>query len=270
MMSAAERCCTSRPERPATSLLTSMLWAMLLFPSVSCLQLSSARISSGTRTSSSILGGGKPSVLHHASARPTTTTTGTTTTLHMLQNACHATRTKNPTCSTGARARQSTSSSRCRHSWRRTSPSVSAVLPAQRSALFSSPGAGMDGDGSDGKKNKGSGDGAGRWIRRLNPIPLVKKVVASMVAFQAAFRARFAALPRKAKMVVLAQLLALGLVVGSVGHKVYVNTVQEHGRDQARPVEVPYSTFMDMAEISGKGHVPGLSLIHISEPTRPY
>ena len=115
----------------------------------------------------------------------------------------------------------------------------------------------MDGDGSDGKKNKGSGDGAGRWIRRLNPIPLVKKVVASMVAFQAAFRARFAALPRKAKMVVLAQVLALGLVVGSVGHKVYVNTVQEHGRDQARPVEVPYSTFMDMAEISGKGHVPG-------------
>ena len=206
-----------------------MLWAMLLFPSVSCLQLSSARIPSGTR----ILSGGKPSVMHHASARPTTrtrstctgstrsTTGGTSTTLHVLQNAWHA-RATNPT-----------------------------------SALFSSPGASMDGDGSDGKKKKGSGDGAGRWIRRLNPVPLVKKVVASMVAFQATFRARFAALPRKAKMVVLAQLLALGLVVGSVGHKVYVNTVQEHGGDQARPVEVPYSTFMDMAEISGKGHVPG-------------
>jgi len=212
MMAVPERCCTSRPERPATPLL--MLWAVLLFPSVSCLQLSS-HISSGTR----ILGVGTPS-LHvlHASTRPTTTTS---TTLHVLQNTWHA-----------------------------------KTLPAQRSALFSSPGTSVDGDGRDGKKKGGrGGGGGGRWIGRLNPIPRVKKLVSNIIAFQTAFRTRFAALPRKAKMVVLAQLLALGLVVGSVGQKVYVNTSQ--GQAAARPVEVPYSTFMDMTEISGKGHVPG-------------
>lgn len=144
-------------------------------------------------------------------------------------------------------------------SGRRPLPSPSALSPARRSALFISPGASADGDGSGGKKEReGRGRrGGGRWISILNPIPRVKKAVATMVAFQSAFRTRFAALPRKAKMVVLAQLLALGLVVGSVGRKVYVSTSQGQAAVAARPVEIPYSTFLDMAEISGKGHVPG-------------
>ena len=145
-------------------------------------------------------------------------------------------------------------------SWDRPPNSVSEPPPDQRrSALFSSsPGASVD--GGDGKKGRGGGQrggGGGRWISKLNPVPRVKKVVASIIAFQSAFRTRFAALPRKAKLMVLAQLLALGLVVGSVGRKVYVNTSQGQAAVAARPVEVPYSTFMDMAEISGKGHLPG-------------
>ena len=149
----------------------------------------------------------------------------------------------------------------CRGTFERSWRRQPQILPAQRrSALFSSsPDASIDGD--DGKKEREGGrrrsGGGGRWISKLNPVPRMKKIVASIIAFQAAFRTRFAALPRKAKLVVLAQLLALGLVVGSIGRKVYVNTSQGQAAVAARPVEVPYSTFMDMAEISGKGHVPG-------------
>lgn len=227
-MAAPERCRPSRFGRPVVHvpLWVSMLWAFLFVNTVwhvSCLQ--------------------QPSSSHRCGNGPTSYTgTGIRSGMPSMS---HATTVRS-------------SSGKFERSWRHRPQ----ILPAQRrSALFSSsPDASVD--GGDGKKERGEGGrrrggSGGRWISRLNPVPRVKKIVASIIAFQAAFRTRFAALPRKAKLVVLAQLLALGLVVGSVGRKVYVNTSQGQAAVAARPVEVPYSTFMDMAEISGKGHVPG-------------
>ena len=134
-----------------------------------------------------------------------------------------------PTSCTGIRSgvpcmSHATTVRACRGTFERSWRRQPQILPAQRrSALFSSsPDASIDGD--DGKKEREGGrrrsGGGGRWISKLNPVPRIKKIVASIIAFQAAFRTRFAALPRKAKLVVLAQLLALSLVVGSVGRKV--------------------------------------------------
>ena len=130
--------------------------------------------------------------------------------------------------------------------------SSSAPSSSPLSVLFSSPNAaansGSNGESSKSPKNSG-------WRGKLNPIPRVRRTVAAIIAFQAQFRARFAALPKKAKLLVLAQLMAMGLVCGAVGRKAYMQ-----GRSvtaATRPVEVPYSVFMDLAEQSGRGHAPG-------------
>lgn len=120
-----------------------------------------------------------------------------------------------------------------------------------RSRLFSSSQAA----GDDGSSKNNPKKGRGNFLRRLNPIPRIKKLVVSAVACQAVFRERFAGLPKKAKLVVCAQLMILGLVTGSVGRKMYV--AASGNTAVTRPVEVPYSMFMDLTESSGKGHVPG-------------
>lgn len=65
--------------------------------------------------------------------------------------------------------------------------------------------------------------------------------------------ARFAKLSRRAKAIVVMQIVALTFIFGSIGRKAYVNYQYSHGNAGAAgpPIELPYSSFMDLCEESG-------------------
>lgn len=109
------------------------------------------------------------------------------------------------------------------------------------------------------KTNESSEDGPKKKFPLPNPVTIVTNVVKSSIAFQATFRKKFSTLSRKAKLVVSLQLMALlfmlGFGVKNVGH-IVVSGRQPHTA-MTKPVEVPYSVFLNMVEKSGQGHVPG-------------
>jgi hypothetical protein len=83
--------------------------------------------------------------------------------------------------------------------------------------------------------------------------------VTKVIVAQSIFRKKFSALSKKGKLIVCLQLTALGLMFGAVT-KQAVNQRSARLRNgvvMEKPVEVPYSVFMDMVERSGKGHIPG-------------
>lgn len=93
-----------------------------------------------------------------------------------------------------------------------------------------------------------------------NPVLIVKSIFKSSMAFQMNFRKKFAALPRKAKAVVSLQLMALCLMLGYGARNISQVIVQRQSIPSTfsnKPVEVPYSVFLNMVEKSGEGHVPG-------------
>jgi len=89
----------------------------------------------------------------------------------------------------------------------------------------------------------------------------VQLIVARWVAFCATFKSRFARLSKKAKVLVTVQLLALTLLLGGVTRQVVVGGMNARGRGagitKMKPVETSYSSFLDLCEKSGKGHMPG-------------
>ncbi len=93
--------------------------------------------------------------------------------------------------------------------------------------------------------------------QKLNPIPVVLKFYTQINKAQSNFRVKFQSLSKKGKLVVSMQLLALMLIFGSATNQV-ISSVrsQNNGNmmkmERSKPVEVPYSVFMDMVEKSGK------------------
>jgi hypothetical protein len=95
-----------------------------------------------------------------------------------------------------------------------------------------------------------------------NPLAMAANLVKSSIQMQANFRKKFATLSRKGKMIVSIQLMVIGLFLGYGAKSVTTRVISGSGSNGAavvmqKPVEVPYSVFMDMVERSGKGHVPG-------------
>ena len=70
------------------------------------------------------------------------------------------------------------------------------------------------------------------------------------------FRAKFASLSKRAKTLVVAQLLIFTLVFGSLGKTVvekYYHPSSGAAASKRAPIEVPYSSFLALVEQSGSG-----------------
>jgi len=91
-----------------------------------------------------------------------------------------------------------------------------------------------------------------------NPFAMAANVFKSSIKFQANFRKKFATLGKKGKLIVSFQLMLVGLFFGYTGRTVTKTITGGSSRvAMEKPIEVPYSVFMDMIEKSGKGHTPG-------------
>lgn len=133
-----------------------------------------------------------------------------------------------------------------------------ALYPLYRHGLFLSK---TNGELSNNKLPSGNNK---KKFPVPNPLTLAAKMVKSSIKFQADFRKKFAALSRKGKIVVSIQLLVIGLFFGYSTKTVTRHVFHGGGGGaakmtvmQRKPMEVPYSVFMDMVERSGKGHAPG-------------
>jgi len=111
-----------------------------------------------------------------------------------------------------------------------------------RSALFASN------DSSPGNKRK---------FPVPNPFAVVANVFKSSIKFQANFRKKFGTLSKKGKLIVSFQLMIIGIMFGYTGRTVAKTIAGGPKIAMQKPIEVPYSVFMDMVEKSGKGHMPG-------------
>lgn len=90
--------------------------------------------------------------------------------------------------------------------------------------------------------------------KKLHPLILrIRLILLAIRNLPPKLKASYDRLSKRAKLilsfqlVVVASLLGWGIRSGVIYRKVAVN----------KPVEVPYSTFLDLAEVNGKGHVPG-------------
>ena len=93
-----------------------------------------------------------------------------------------------------------------------------------------------------------------RWQQ---PIQSMKRAMLSFINFvitaPSKFKLYYGKLSTKSKVILSIQLLALGLIFG-MGLK---TTSDVRSRTATRPVEVSYSTFLDLVDVNGKGHLPG-------------
>jgi len=121
-----------------------------------------------------------------------------------------------------------------------TVPSNAVAANGRRasSPLFSA----ATGGGDDSKK------------KRPNPVAKLRVALVRAAAFPGAFKKWFLALSKRGRLIVSLQLVALSLMFGVTGKAIYLKST---GRAVEKPTEVPYSTFMDLVEKSGKGHEPG-------------
>jgi ATP-dependent Zn protease len=92
--------------------------------------------------------------------------------------------------------------------------------------------------------NTADGDKPRRW-RKNNPVTkIVTKLVKSLVAYQSRTATRFQRLSKKAKRLVLMQLVVMGCLFGGAARNVQQ---QRHGVSPA-PIEIAYSSFLDLVE----------------------
>lgn len=119
---------------------------------------------------------------------------------------------------------------------------------ASTSALFSSPGEQQPDD---------AGDRAPKpWQRPFRALRrAVRALLAALLAFPGRLRAYFAKLTRKGRIIFAVQMFALAVLLGAGAR----SATEARAARRHRPVEVGYSTFLDLVDANGRGHVPGLS-----------
>ena len=139
----------------------------------------------------------------------------------------------------------------------------STLIPCrlQHTSLLSSPSNNninldlQDNNNVNGEGDKSSNNKSPK--RRKQPIQTIKQAILSfanlLITAPAKFKLYVSKLTRKGKIILAVQLMALGLVMG-MGIKTTTNAQM---RAANRPVEVGYSTFLDLVDVNGKGHTPG-------------
>lgn len=89
------------------------------------------------------------------------------------------------------------------------------------------------------------------------PIQSMKRAILSFTNFfmtaPSKFKLYYGKLTTRSKIIFSMQLLALGLIFG-MGLK---TSSDVRYRSANRPLEVSYSTFLDLVDVNGKGHLPG-------------
>lgn len=117
----------------------------------------------------------------------------------------------------------------------------------------------LDSNNENGKQPK-------KWRKlpgKFNPVTTILKLYNQSIKKVSKFRAKFKSLSKKGKLLFSLQLMALMIIFGFGSNRVITNvrissnTAGSVRSVRSRPVEVPYSVFMDMVEKSGKGHTPG-------------
>jgi len=137
----------------------------------------------------------------------------------------------------------------------------STLIPCrqQQTLLLSSPSNNINLDLQDNNNNNvnGEGDKSKSPKRRKQPIQTIKRAILSfvnlLITAPAKFKLYVSKLTKRGKIILAVQLMALGLVMG-MGIKTTTNAQM---RAANRPVEVGYSTFLDLVNVNGKGHTPG-------------
>lgn len=109
-------------------------------------------------------------------------------------------------------------------------------------------------NGSQLESSGGGNDGSKKSPKKWGaPLQSLKRLILSLVSFVVSFPAKFKSLTKRGRIILSVQLLALGLVLGA-GAK---SARDARLRSAARPVEVGYSTFLDLVDVNGRGHTPG-------------
>eukprot|EP00569_Conticribra_weissflogii_P015445 CAMPEP_0171398662 /NCGR_PEP_ID=MMETSP0880-20121228/6103_1 /TAXON_ID=67004 /ORGANISM="Thalassiosira weissflogii, Strain CCMP1336" /LENGTH=311 /DNA_ID=CAMNT_0011912707 /DNA_START=211 /DNA_END=1142 /DNA_ORIENTATION=- len=90
-----------------------------------------------------------------------------------------------------------------------------------------------------------------KWLK--SRLIALKSAFAFLLQSPSKFRSYYSKLTRRGKIILSVQLLALGMIMGA-GYK---SSVDAKARRANRPVEVGYSTFLDLVDVNGKGHTPG-------------
>lgn len=120
------------------------------------------------------------------------------------------------------------------------------IAPLFSSANGSSPSSEDDGGGGKSPQKQ-------RW----QPIKAIKVFIIKLIRFVTTapnkFWAFYGRLTKKGKIILAMQLMTLGLAMGAA----VKTTVTAKANQSNRPVEVSYSTFLDLVDVNGKGHVPG-------------
>jgi len=118
----------------------------------------------------------------------------------------------------------------------------------RHSPLLSSPESSLD------KPDEGKSPKNKKW---RNPILILRKILTrlinAIITSPAKFKSYFVKLSKKGRIILSLQFMVLGLLLG-VGYK---TSAQSRTARANRPVEVSYSTFLDLVDRNGKGHVPG-------------
>ena len=114
------------------------------------------------------------------------------------------------------------------------------------SSLFSSSGNSQ----LESPSNSKNGKSPKKWYQQ--PITWFKRAILKLVTFLLTapekFKSYYGKLSKKGKIVLGVQLVMLGMVVG-LGVK---SSSEAHARSANRPIEVGYSTFLDLVDVNGK------------------
>ena len=114
---------------------------------------------------------------------------------------------------------------------------------SSQSLLFSTPAKDNNSDGLSPRPNR---------VKRI--IVAIQRILARLLLFPVKASAKFSKLSRRAKSLVVMQSLIVLLLFGSMGRKLYVKYhVTNGGAPMTPPVELPYSSFLDLVDESGKG-----------------
>jgi len=105
--------------------------------------------------------------------------------------------------------------------------------------------------------NGSSQEGGGKSPKRRQPIQAIKGMMIKLLRFFTTapnkFLAYYSRLSKRGKIILAMQLMTLGLVMGAAAK----TTATAKANQANRPVEVSYSTFLDLVDINGKGHKAG-------------
>ena len=117
---------------------------------------------------------------------------------------------------------------------------ISHVAP-----LFSSA------NGSSQEQEGGNSPNKRQSIQAMKGI--ITKILRFFITAPNKFMAYYRRLSKKGKIVLAMQLMTLGLLMGAAAK----TTATAKANQANRPVEVSYSTFLDLVDINGQGHKPG-------------